>query len=171
MEKVLAIAEVTNELVIVKVNANDPLTVARHPYLSSDMEYITVTRGSNHIFTVINKDGKTWDFYFGSNGHTLIGESTALLKNKVMQFIKDNDIIISYCGDTPRKAKVYYNSSYRKWQLTIECCCMCWADESIKTIEEAMNYFSRFVKAKWMHKIAITGIDVWEAIDPVFTLK
>jgi len=54
----LTIQEVTDDKVIVKVNADDPLTVARFPFLSSDMAYITLARGKTPVLTIIPKDGR-----------------------------------------------------------------------------------------------------------------
>lgn len=171
---VLEIFEVTKEQIIIKVNADDPLTVARHPYLNSNMAYITLTRGRKHIFTVINKDGSTWDFYFGEGGHTIIGEATEKLKRSVLEFINDNNIPIEYCGGTPVAATVYYNKNYQKWQLTVETTKKdfhFWADKATD-MKSAMKVFGTMVKAKeWKHDIAVTGIDVWRAHEPRFTLR
>jgi len=94
MENVLELQEVTSEQVIIKVNANDPLTVAKNPWVSSDEAYYTITRGREHIFTVIKKDGKTWSFHWGYSGYTLIAESVEQKKSKVLQFIRNNGIDI-----------------------------------------------------------------------------
>lgn len=94
INEVLSIEEVTKEQVIVKVNADTPLKVAKFPFLSGDMAYITITRGSEHIFTVIKHDGKTWDFHWGSTGYTLISEGIKRLKDEVVKFIEDKNIIV-----------------------------------------------------------------------------
>lgn len=96
MENVLELQEVTNEQVIVKVNANDPLTVAKNPWVSSDEAYYTITRGKNHMFTVVKKDGKTWSFRWGYDGYTLIADSVEQMRIKVVQFIRDNGIDIEH---------------------------------------------------------------------------
>lgn len=173
LNNVLSIQEYDEEQVVVKVNANDSLTVAKYPFLSGDMAYITVTRGDDHIFTVIKKDGKTWSFEFGSKGHTLIGESTERLKKEVLQFIKENDIILGRIKGEPREATVYYNSNFKKWQLTIETTKgrFYFHSDTAKDYDSAIKDFERFIKADWNKGIAVTGIDVWKAQNPVFTLK
>ena len=174
LSNVLETKEVSSNQVIIKVNAKDPLTVAKYPFLDSEMAYITVTRGNEHVFTVIKENGKTWSFHFGKSGHTLISESTEILKRNVMQFIKDNDIAIDYSGEKPIKAKVYYNSNYRKWQLsvdTVKGCFNHWSDTA-KNFEEALDSFKGFVTSpNWNERKAVTGITVWDATEPKFTLK
>lgn len=96
MEHVLELQEVTSEQVIIKVNANDPLTVAKNPWVSLDEAYYTITRGKNHIFTVVKKDGRTWSFHWGYDGYTLISKSVEQMRIKVVQFIRDNGIDIEH---------------------------------------------------------------------------
>lgn len=73
--------------VILKVNAKDTLTVARHPYISMDYEYITLTKGINHILTTVRKDGKTFSFSWGFCGGTLISENLMRLKDEVCKYL------------------------------------------------------------------------------------
>ena len=170
---VLSIQEYDEEQVIVKVNADDPLTIAKFPFLSSDMAYITITRGKEHIFTIIKKDGTTWSFHWGRSGYTLIGESTERLKKEVVAFVENNKIILERTKGNPIKAKIYFNPNFRKWQLKIETTKSdfnYWSNIATD-IESAIKDFSSFVTATWKKGIAQTGIDIWEANDPVFTLK
>ena len=90
--EVFEVFDVTRELVVLKVNANDSLTVAMHPYVQSNYDYITVTRGSDHVLTVVKKDGTTFDFHWGYSGYTLISEGLEVLRRKVVEFIKRNHI-------------------------------------------------------------------------------
>lgn len=83
------------DLFVIKVNADDPLTVAMHPYVSADMAYISVSiRTHSDRFSkdfnlrVIKKDGTTWGFSWGYSGHTLIGELSEELKREVIKFAK-----------------------------------------------------------------------------------
>ena len=174
LSKVLEIKEISKKQVIIKVNAKDPLTVARYPFLNSEMAYITVTRGDEHVFTVTKENGKTWSFHFGKSGYTLIDESTETLKRNVMQFIKDNDIAIKYSEGTPTKATVYYNSNLRKWQLSVDTttgCFIHWSDTA-KNLDEALESFKGFVTSpNWNERKAVTGITIWDATEPNFTLK
>ena len=179
MTKVFKIEDVTNEQVIVEVSAKDPLTVAKYPFLNSQMKYITVTRGSNHICTVIKEDGTTWNWHFGDHGHTLISDSVFELQKNLLKFIASHDIIIDYAGGSPKSACIYYNDNYNKWQLTVESIrngqkddgFYVWSD-SAHDIKTAIEAFKGFVTSdKWSPRVSWTGTRVWDAINPKFTLK
>lgn len=173
MSDVLTIEEVTDEQVIVKVNAKDALTVARHPYLSSDMAYITITRGKNHIFTVIKENGTTWDFHFGESGYTLVSDGITKLKQKVLSFLDDNRIPIDYDGGTLTGATIYYNSGYKKWQLAIDTSkgrFMVWSSKATD-FTSAVEEFKPYVEAHWNQSTAVTGITVWKAVNPKFNVR
>jgi len=155
--------------VIIKVKADTPLKVAKFPFVSGEWEYITVTRGEKHILTVIKKDGKTFSFEWGKGGYTLISDNLTLLKRNVLAFIKNNDIILDYDGSKVKNASIYYNDYYKGWQLSIDGTHY-WNYE-VNSAEEMIEYCKRFVTAKWEKGIAQTGIDIWRAIEPKFTLK
>ena len=107
--------------VVIKVNADDNLVVAMNPYINKEMDYITVTRGSNHTLTVIRKNGTTWSFDWGDGGYTLIGDSTKRLKNEVIKFIEyECNIPLEWDDGKVTKASIFYNRNYDKWQLTLE---------------------------------------------------
>ena len=82
------------DLFVIKVNANDPLTVAMHPYVSADMAYISVSIRMCDRFSrdfnlrVIKKDGTTWGFSWGYSGRTIISEASEELKREVIKFAK-----------------------------------------------------------------------------------
>lgn len=98
MENILQIIYEDNEKIVLKVNAKDPLTVAMNPWASSNEEYYTITKGENHIFTVVYEDGHTWSFFWGLGGRTLVSDSVESKKMKVLRFLKDNDIDMGpYC--------------------------------------------------------------------------
>lgn len=94
LNRVFSVFDDAENQVIIKVTAEDALTVAMYPFLSADYAYITITKGGNHIFTVIRKDGTTWNFHWGSHGHTLIGESTEMLRKKTLEFLSGQGIRI-----------------------------------------------------------------------------
>ena len=89
MSEVFQLVDQDSEQVVIKVMANDNLTIARHPYISGNYDYITLTRGydKDHIFTVIKKDGSTWSFHWGPYSSTMTSGSTQRLKNKVLDFL------------------------------------------------------------------------------------
>lgn len=175
MDKIFELEEYDDKQVIVKVNAKDTLAVAKHPYVSSDMAYITVTRGTDHIFTVIKSDGKTFSFSFGVSGYTPISEALEALKKAVLDFISKNGININYHGGRPNNADIFYNKNFKKWQLAIDVVASAtvyfWSDTATD-IDSAIEAFKPYVTAeKWEQTKAITGIDVWKAKKAEFYLK
>ena len=96
MSKVFELVAQDAEQVVIKVNAEDNLTIAMHPYISGNYDYITLTRGYNkdHIFTVIKKDGGTWSFHWGPYSCTMTSGSVDRLRDKVLDFL------INECGFT-----------------------------------------------------------------------
>ncbi len=91
-----------------------------------------------------------------------------------MQFIKDNDIAIEYSEGTPTKATVFYNSNHRKWYLSVDTTIGCFihSSDTAKNLDEALESFKGFVtSSNWNERKAVTGITIWDAIEPKFTLK
>jgi hypothetical protein len=173
---VFSLLSVTPEQVIVGVNADTPLTVAQHPYINAQMAYITLTRGSKHILTVINKDGSTpCSFWWGVGGYTVIGEELKRLKLELIKFIQLECHVILEWDDGPLdNATFFYNNNLKRWQLTLCGNRMhtiirahVWAELNITSADEMKIFCQDFVSVKdWAIKTAETGITVWEAIDP-----
>ena len=92
MKNIFSIVENNAKQVILKVNANDNLTIARNPFIDSTYDYITVTKDDCHILTIIKKDGTTFSFHWGLGGYTLICESLEELKRHVIAFIYSKNI-------------------------------------------------------------------------------
>ena len=65
MDDVFEICEVSDDKVIIKVNTDDLLAIARHIGLDANAAYITVTRGKDHVLSVIKKDGTSYSFDWG----------------------------------------------------------------------------------------------------------
>jgi len=171
LEKVFTLVEATPGQVIIKVLAEDPLTIARFPFVDSTMAYITVTRGENHILTVTRKDGKTYSFNWGSNGHTLISDSLEELRKAVVEYIEDYmHILLEQTNWQTKEATIYFNKYFDKWQLTLEGKgsgrqCAHWWSKTAKSYEEMAAEVIPYVKARgWEPKIAATGIQTWKAI-------
>ena len=170
LQKVFSLVEETPEQVIIKVLADDPLTIARYPFVDSEMAYITVTRGEEHILTVVKKDGKTYSFHWGSSGYTLISENMEELKKAVIEYIQDDVyILLERTGWEIAEAKIYYNDYYRKWQLTLEGKgsrqCAHWWSKTAESFEEMAAEVIPYVRAcGWEPRIAVTGIQTWKAI-------
>lgn len=172
LNNIFEIVEVDKNQVILKVKNDNPLNIAKFPFVNGEWAYITITRGGNHLLSTIKKDGsKGVSFYWGNTGHTLISEGLELLKANACAFIEQNDIILEYNGSKPINATIYYNSNYKKWQLTIEGACMYWS-KTADNVNSMIKDCKKFVQADtWAERIAVTGITVWDAVNPTFTLK
>ena len=92
-ENIFEIVDVTDEQVVVGVNAKDALTVAKHPYVSREYAYIVVTRGDRHTLAVIEEDGtRAVSFSWGIGGFDLVCDNLERLREKVCSFIEENGI-------------------------------------------------------------------------------
>jgi len=161
--EIFSIVSHDKEKIVLKVSIEDNLTAAMHPYISRNCEYITVTRGKNHILVAINKDGTSFSFQWGSNGYEIIDERTTMLKLKVREFISSQGLLIDLDDDKISEATICFNPNWRKWQLTLNDKAYYWSDKATN-IDEMIAESKKFVDASlWEHSIAITGIDVWKA--------
>lgn len=163
---VLELVSVDNEKVVIKINTKDPLIVAMNPEFSSNMAYITVTRGEKHIMTIIREDGTTWSFHWGCRSSTLISDSVAAMRNKVVDFIRENGIVLGLTNK-PSEATIYYNNNYKSWQLTLRN----GGESDYIWYKDAHNEYDMMAYAKkflnpicWQKGIAQTGIDIWRAV-------
>lgn len=174
LKEIFKLISADEDKVILEVLADSPLKVAMFPFVSSEYNYITVTRGRDHVLTVIKKDGKTFSFDFGDSGHTLISDSLKELKKYVLKFIEDNNVLIEWNGQSINSVKIFYNSNYKKWQLTLEGKrkdVHYWSSTA-KSSKEMIEECKRFIVASsWQKVIAVTGIDVWKAVNPKFMFK
>lgn len=171
LDSIFELESVDTTQVILKVNANNSLKVAKYPFVSTDYDYITVTRGKKHLLTVIKKNGTTFSFHWGEGGYTLISDELELLKHNVMAFIDDCNIIMEYDGtETLTEATIYYNSWYKKWQLSLDR--SHWWSKTAIDSDEMIEECKKFVIAdEWKEQKATTGITVWKAINPKFTIR
>ena len=163
---VLELVSVDNEKVVIKINAKDPLTVAMNPGFSSNMAYITVTRGEKHIMTIVREDGTTWSFHWGGGSSTLISDSVAAMRDKVVDFIRENGIVFGLTNK-PSEATIYYNNNYKSWQLTLrnggESDYIWYKDACNES--DMMSYAKKFLNPIcWQKGVAQTGIDIWKAV-------
>ena len=182
LNEIFKFVSADEDKVIIEVIADSPLKVAMFPFVSSEYNYITVTRGRNHTLTVIYKNGKTFSFNFGDSGYTLISDSLKELKKHVLKFISDNGVLIEWNGWEIKEVHIYYNSNYKKWQLTFEgkrksnygfgiCDAFYWSFNA-NNVDEMIEECTKFVIAKsWESYKAVTGITVWKAICPQFNFK
>lgn len=171
LDRIFDIVEIDFNQVIIEVKADTPLLVAKYPFVSSEMKYISVTRGKNHILTVINKDGTTWGFYWGDSGHTLIGNSEMMLRENVEKFISDNGILIDCTTNNVKEAaKIFYNNNYKKWQLTIGE--THYFSSTAKNANEMIEECKKFVTADmWIDKTAQVGFEMKVAVNQKINYK
>ena len=165
------IVERNSDKIILKVLAKDSLTVAKHPYVSAEWDYITVTRGKEHVLTVIKNDGSTFNFHWGESGYTLISEGLKKLKLAVIDYLeKENYILLDWDDGKVNQSSICYNGNFESWQLKLEGyrygnTIRAFArDKKIRSVEEMIEYAKNFVNVKGWEKVkAETGIDLWKA--------
>ena len=171
-KSIFTLEETDNEVIVLKVNCNSPLEAARNPYVDMNTEYVSLTRGKDHILNIVRSDGSSWNFHFGESGHTLVDKSTELLKDKVLSYLHDRHILIDYTGEKFRNAAIFYNDNYDKWVLrldTVDGKGIGYESNTAVSAEEMIEECKVFVEAdKWDLGKAQTGIDIWEADNPVF---
>lgn len=120
MKDYLKIVENNNDSVVIKVKELTNLQIAQKPCFDSSMDYITITRGSKQVLTVINKKGGTFSFHWGIGGYTLISDNLQELKRVVLRFLEDNDIFIKLINNKlPLVAKSFKNNNFDKWQFRL----------------------------------------------------
>ena len=168
--EIFELVKYDNQKAILKVKEVDNLTIAEYPFISSKMDYITVTRGRRHTMTVINEDGSTWSVNWGEGGVTMCSDSVNALKWAVRDFFQqDCGILLDLTVDNSqiKEATVFYNSNFRKWQLNLRVGPYqeqnIWFDDcedENDTIIKAGKYIGSL---SWSYSKAITGIDIWRA--------
>lgn len=163
---VFQLVNVDTTQVVLKVVAEDNLTIAIHPYISGEYDYITVTRGEDHILTIVYKDGHTFAFNWGASGRTLISDALERLQYEVCCFIEEKGILLDLNTDTVQKACIYYNSNYNKWQLIVNDSGYYWS-QTAQSAEDMQKEAKRFISVKgWTEQTAATGIKMWNAVGP-----
>ena len=163
------LAKNAEDMAILKVVAKTPWEVAQHPYLSSNYEYITVTKGEDHVLTIVKEDGTTFSFHYGRSGCTLVSKDLTMLKNKVINALEDYGVIMDIpIMELPYKMSVFYNKNFQSWQAQLSFQGISqkpniWISEP-KNEEEMCKAIEERLKIKFkplIHGRAQTGIDVW----------
>ena len=157
----------TEEMAILKVMVKMPWEIAQHPYLSSDYEYITITKEEKNDFTIVKEDGTTLSF----SDNTILDASFDKLRNKILDTLKKYGIVINVqTMELPQKMEIYYYSDYKKWLVNLSFDGVfpkqsIWLaepkdeNEVCEAIEEIYG-----IKFKPLtHGYAQTGIDIWKA--------
>lgn len=165
------VVEKDSHQVILKVLPRSPLGVARQPYIRAEWDFITVTRGEEHILTVLRKDGVAFDFHWGRSSYTLISESLKQLQKAVIDFLENEKyILLDWDDGKVNQASICYNGNFESWQLKLEGyrsgnTVRAFArNKKIRSSEEMIEYAKHFVSVKgWEKAKAETGIDIWNA--------
>lgn len=93
-EKIFEIIETDsdNKQVIIRVNACDnPIFIAKNPYIQKDYAYITVQRGfDENEYTIVKKNGKTWTT---SDNMRYEGINMITLKRKIRELLKESQLL------------------------------------------------------------------------------
>ena len=138
---VFELVKETSEQIIVKVNAKDTLTVAEHPYVNAKMEYITVTRGDDNIYTIVYEGGTTWSWHSGKRGCTLVSENVNRLRKELCEFLTREHVFLGVHTELNPYAASFYATSSNPHGLRVNDW---WVDfEFCDTDEKARAYFDR----------------------------
>lgn len=139
MSNVFELVKETAEQVIVKVNAKDLMVIAEHPYVDAQMAYITVTRGDEHIWTVVREDGSTWSWHTGKGGHTCVSENVNRLREELETFLAKEHVFLGVRTELNPYAAKFYTTKNRHgnptntWLVDFMFC---------DTKQEGRRYFS-----------------------------
>ena len=161
------LAKNTEEMAILKVMAKTPWEIAQHPYLSSDYEYITMTKEEKNVFTIVKEDGTTSSF----SDKTIVDVSFDELRNKILETLKKYGIVINIpTMELPQKMEIYYYSDYKKWLVNLSFDGgfpkqSIWLTEA-KDEHEVCEVIEEIYGIKFKpltHGYAQTGIDIWKA--------
>lgn len=167
---ILELVHHDNNKVVVKFKELSNLEKAMNPWVLADADYVTITRGRNHIMTVISKDGKSWDICWGESRCTMISDSLLRSRKEIVAFI-EKDCFIPLDLNVPNfwieEANIYYNDCFGCWQANFHAqrnSSNIW-DKEWSCAEDVMNFANNIVgDCEWIKGVAQTGIDIWRAV-------
>lgn len=159
------LAKNTEEMAILKVMVKTPWEIAQHPYLSSDYEYITMTKEEKNIFTIVKTDGTTFSF----SNLEMTGASIGKLKGEVYDALKKYGVTVGIpTMELPQKMEIYYNRFAQRWQANLsfkgiskEQRMYLYAQNAEEMCKEIEKRF-RIKFKPLVHGYAQTGIDIWK---------
>lgn len=93
------IIDFSDTRVIIKVTALNALDVAFHPFLDSKMAYISVQRGAQPTFSVINHDGHVTTRFTLTTDDRHVEPIERELASAVKNFAAQKPIFINQCTD------------------------------------------------------------------------
>ena len=167
MNNILELVHVDESKVVVKFKELSNLEKAMTSWVLPNAEYVTITRGRDHIMTIIRNDGSSWSIEWGDSGCTVMSKSLIESRNRIVDFIEQECYILLNITKAT-KATVLYNRHVCSWQITLRDCRgteeIVWNkdfDNEYDTIELANKIIGK--DCAWKKGISQTGINIWEA--------
>ena len=114
MKDILKLVHVDNEKVVVQFKENlSNLDKALNPWILPNADYVTISRGKNHIMRVITKDGNSWSIKWGDSGYTLIS-SPLPLNSVTISLDKNLELLpVTYTSMLLIRSRLFSTSSNR----------------------------------------------------------
>lgn len=98
------IIENNEECVILKVKDNKKLDLIKLGYFDGNEEFMRLTKGKNHTCTIFKTNGKSFSWYWGSSGCTLVSDNVTAMGKIIESCItEDFDIYIDEDKDKIRE--------------------------------------------------------------------
>lgn len=98
------IIENNEECVILKVKDNKKLDLIKLGYFDGNEELMRLTKGRNHTCTIFKTNGKSFSWYWGSSGCTLVSDNVSAMGKIIESCItEDFDIYIDEDKDKIRE--------------------------------------------------------------------
>lgn len=98
------IIENNEECVILKVKDNKKLELIKLGYFDGNEELMRLTKGRNHTCTIFKTNGKSFSWYWGSSGCTLVSDNVSAMGKIIESCItEDFDIYIDEDKDKIRE--------------------------------------------------------------------
>ena len=167
MNSILELVHVDDSKVVVKFKELSNLEKAMNSWVLPEAEYVTITRGRDHIMRIIRKDGSSWSIEWGDSGCTAMSKSLIESRNRIVDFIEQECHILLNITKIVG-ATVLYSRNLCSWQINFKDC-----RGTIETVwnKDCNNEYDIIELANkiigkdctWKKGIAQTGINVWEA--------
>lgn len=141
-----------------------PWEIAQHPYLSSDYEYITMTKEEKSVYTIVKTDGTTLSFAY-LEGNASIGK----LKGEVSGALRKYGVTVDIpTMELPQKMEIYYNRFTQSWKANLSFKGISKEEQMYlytQNAEEMCKEIEKRFRIKFkplVHGYAQIGIDIWK---------
>ena len=163
MNKIFKVEKELDDLVVIRVGALTLLDIALHPFLNGNMAYISATRGDQHTFTVVNKDGTTWSWDYGAKHSTMVDDNTKRLQRAIENFLIENGVLLeNKTTKLPDHCSIYYNKTFNAWCARIGQQNI--INKEVKNEDSMVSYLKKIFgikkKLRTSYNLAPTGIYV-----------